>query len=101
MNGRSGVKTVEWTAMTTIGLVGGLLAGLLAGMPLGKIVNAMILTAAVTCLVGGILGSFQAIGLRRMLARPAWWIVATIAGLGIGLATAVVTVEQTGILITG
>lgn len=70
-------------------------------MPLGKILNAMIVTAAVTCAVGAILGSFQAIGLRRLLRRPSWWIVATVVGLGIGLAVAVITVEQGGILITG
>ena len=81
--------------------MGGLVAGLLVGMPLGKIVNAMILTAAVTCLVGAILGAFQAVGLRRILRRPLWWIVATVGGLGAGLAVAVVVVEQVGILITG
>jgi hypothetical protein len=36
-----------------------------------------------------------------LLARPIWWIAATTDGIGIGLALGVVTVEQTGILITG
>ena len=102
MTGRDGfVKTAEWTSLTTLGLAGGLIAGLVVGMPLGKLLNAMIVTAAVTCLVGAVLGAFQAVGLRRLLRRPFWWILATIVGLGTGLAAAVVTVEQVGILVTG
>jgi hypothetical protein len=95
------VGTATWISLTTIGLAGGLVAGLLIGMPLGQIVNAMVVTAAVTCVVGGVLGSFQAVGLRRTLRKPLWWVVATIVGVGVGLATGVVLVEQTGILITG
>lgn len=95
------VKTAEWTSLTTLGLAGGLVAGLVVGIPLGQVLNAMIVTAAVTCLVGAVLGSFQAVGLRRHLRKPFWWILATIGGLGAGLAAAVVTVEQVGILITG
>ena len=95
------MSKTRWTVLTALGLAGGLTGGVLLGMPLGKIVNAMIVTASVTCAVGAILGSFQAIGLRRLLRRPLWWIVATVIGLGIGLAVAVVTVEQSGILITG
>lgn len=95
------VTAANWTLLTTLGLSGGLVSGLLIGMPLGQIVNAMITTAAVTCLVGGVLGSFQAFALRPILRRPSWWIVVTIVGLGIGLAAGVVLVEQTGILITG
>ena len=56
-----------WAVLTALGLAGGLTGGVLLGMPLGKIVNAMIVTASVTCAVGAILGSFQAIGLRRLL----------------------------------
>lgn len=94
-------KTIEWTSLTTVGLGGGLVTGLLMGMPLGQIVNAMVVTAAVTCLVGGVLGSLQAVGLRRMLSRPLWWVLATIIGIGVGLAAGVVLVEQVGILTTG
>jgi hypothetical protein len=102
MNVRVGVgRIAEWTALTTIGLAGGLVAGLLVGMPLSQIANAMIVTGAVTGVVGGVLGSFQAIGLRRILDRPFWWIAATTAGLGSGLAAGVVLVEQVGIFITG
>ena len=95
------MNRIQWTALTALGLACGLTGGVLLGMPLGKILNAMIVTATVTCAVGAILGSFQAIGLRRLLRRPLWWIVATVIGLGIGLAVAVITVEQSGILITG
>lgn len=90
------MNRLRWTVLTAVGLAGGLTGGVLLGMPLGKIVNAMIVTAAVTCAVGVILGGFQAIGLRRLLRRPLWWIVATVIGLGIGLAAPVVTVEQSG-----
>lgn len=95
------MRVAKWTTLTTVGLAGGLIAGLLIGMPLGEIVNAMIVTAAVTCTVGGVLGGVQAIGLRRTLRKPLWWIVATIAGIGLGLALGVVIVEQVGILATG
>jgi hypothetical protein len=95
------VRMTEWTSLTTLGLAGGLIAGLLVGMPLGQVVNAMIVTAVVTGLVGAVLGTFQAISLRRLLPKPLWWILATIVGLGIGLAAAVAVVEQIGILITG
>ena len=91
----------KWTFFTTMGLAGGLLGGLLLGMPLGDIVNAMVVTGVVTCFVGGVLGSAQAIGLRRMLPSPLWWILATTVGIGVGLAAGVVLVEQVGILSTG
>ena len=95
------VGTGKWISLTTAGLAGGLIAGLLVGAPLGQIANAMIVTAAVTCLVGGVLGGFQAVGLRQLLRKPFWWIVATIIGVGAGLAAGVVLVEQIGILTTG
>ena len=95
------MRRTEWTILTTVGLAGGLIAGLLIGMPLGEIVNAMIVTGAVTCMVGGVLGGAQASGLRRLLRRPLWWIVATTIGIGAGLAAGVVLVEQIGILATG
>ena len=95
------IKIAEWTSLTTLGLAGGLVAGILVGMPLGQVVNAMIVTAVVTCLVGAVLGSVQAISLRSLLPKPLWWILATIVGLGIGLAAGVAAVEQVGILMTG
>lgn len=95
------VTTVNWTWLTTLGLAGGLIGGLLVGTPLGELVNAMVTTAAVTCFVGGVLGSFQAFGLRSILRRPLWWVLGTVAGLGIGLAAGVVFVEQLGTLVTG
>src|SRR5215831_6226808 len=94
------VTTVNWTWRTTLGLAGGLIGGLLVGMPLGTLVNAMITTAAVTCFVGGVLGSFRAFGLRSVLRRP-MWVVGTVAGLGIGLAAGAVVVEQLGTQVTG
>lgn len=95
------VKPSVWTSLTAAGLAAGLVAGLLVGMLLGGIVNAMIVTASVTCCVGTVLGAFQALGLRQLLARPFWWILATLIGVGVGLAAAVVTVEQIGIAATG
>lgn len=91
----------KWTLLTTVGLAGGLVAGLFFGMPIGEIANAMIATAFVTCAVGSVLGTVQAMGLRKMLRQPLWWIAATTIGIGIGLAAAVVIVEQIGILVTG
>ena len=60
----SKVSAVQWVTLTAFGLAFGLIGGILLGLPLGQIVNAMIVTAAVTCVAGGILGAFQAIGLR-------------------------------------
>ena len=91
----------KWTLLTTLGLAGGLVAGVLLGMPVGEIANAMITTAFVTCAVGSVLGTVQAMGLRKMLRQPRWWIAATTIGTGIGLAAGVVTVEQIGIFTTG
>ena len=94
-------EATQWTLLTTFGLASGIITALLVGKPIGRIVGAMLVTAIVTSLVGAILGGFQAIWLRRVLARPAWWIAATTGCVGIGLALGVVAVEQTGILITG
>src|ERR1700681_3107935 len=93
--------STKCTLLTTLGLAGGLVAGVLLGIPVGQIANAMIATAFVTCVVGGVLGALQAVALRKMLRRPLWWIAATTVGIGIGLAAGVVVVEQTGILMTG
>lgn len=95
------VTTLNWIWLTTLGLAGGLIGGVLVGMPLGRLLNAMVTTAAVTCFVGGVFGSFQAFGLRPVLRRPAWWILGTTVGLGIGLAAGVIVVEQFGTLLTG
>lgn len=95
------VNVAVWTALTTLGLAGGLVTGLLVGMTLSQIANAMVVTAAVTCCAGAVLGGFQAFGLRGVLRAPWWWIVATMAGTGAGLAIGVVIVEQIGILVTG
>jgi hypothetical protein len=95
------VGSSYWTILTAAGLGLGLLGGLLVGIPLGPLVNAMIVTGAVTGTVGAVLGGMQAIALRPLRVKAVWWILATMAGLGVGLAAGVVTVEQAGILITG
>jgi hypothetical protein len=97
----SSIKLIEWIFLTTVGLGAGLIGGLFTGMSLGQLVNAMVLTGAVTCAVGGGLGAFQAFGLRRRINHPFAWTAATAIGIGVGLAIGVVVVEQTGILMTG
>jgi len=94
-------NTAKWTLLTTIGLAGGIVAALLVGKPLDQLVGAMVVTAILTCLVGAVLGGMQAVYLRQLLARPIWWVVATVAGVGIGLAVGVVLIEQVGTLIAG
>lgn len=101
MSNSRAFNTTEWTILTALGLAGGLTAGVLAGIPLGQVLNAMIATALVVVIVGGVLGTLQAAGLRRLLSKPLWWIAATIAGVAIGLAFGVVIVEEAGRLITG
>src|SRR5712691_2434296 len=91
----------KWTLLTTVGLAGGIVAALLVGTPLDQLVGAMLVTAILTCLVGAVLGGMQAVYLRQILARPIWWVVATIVGVGVGLAVGVVAIEQVGTLIAG
>ncbi len=91
----------KWTLLTTVGLAGGIVAALLVGKPLDQLVGAMLVTAILTCLVGAVLGGMQAVYLRQILARPIWWVVATIVGVGVGLAVGVVAIEQVGTLIAG
>ncbi|HEY8131253.1 MAG TPA: hypothetical protein VII12_05130 [Thermoanaerobaculia bacterium] len=95
------LNMTQWNLLTTIGLAGGIVAALLVGKPLDQLVGAMIVTAILTCLVGAFLGGMQAVYLRQLLARPIWWVVATVAGMGIGLAVGAVLVEQVGTLISG
>lgn len=91
----------NWTLLTACGLAAGLVAGLLIGIPVSAIANAMIVTATATACVGAVLGLFQALGLRRILKHPGWWVLASVVGIGVGLAAGVVLVEQIGILLTG
>jgi len=95
------ISATQWTLLTTLGLAGGMLTALVVGKPIGKIVGAMLVTAILTSLVGAVLGGLQAVWLRRMLARPIWWIAATTGGVGIGLASGIVLVEQLGTLLSG
>src|SRR5437764_4446360 len=95
------ISATQWTLLTTLGLAGGMLTALVVGKPIGKIVGAMLVTAILTSLVGAVLGGLQAVWLRRMLARPIWWIAATTGGVGIGLAAGIVLVEQLGTLLSG
>lgn len=101
MSDERGPNITAWTFLTTAGLAAGLIGGLFVGMSLGELVNAMIVTGAVTCAVGSGLGIAQAFALRHRMKRPFLWILATAAGMGLGLAVGVVLVEQTGILLTG
>src|SRR5437870_10390661 len=95
------LNMAKWTLLTTIGLAGGIVIALLVGKPLDQLVGAMIVTAILTCLVGAVLGGMQAVYMRQLLARPIWWVVATVAGVGVGLAVGAVIVEQVGTLISG
>ena len=94
-------NAARWTLFTTLGLTGGFVAGTLAGIPLGQAMNAFVAIALMVIVVGAVLGGFQAAGLRRLVARPSLWIVATSAGIAVGLAAGVILVQQTSILMTG
>ena len=91
----------RWTLLTMLGLAVGLAAGLLLGGPIGAVVGMILVTPAVTGIVGAALGTSQWLALRRRLAHARWWIAASAAGLGLGLAAGVTLVEQTGWLLTG
>jgi len=92
---------LRWTLMSAAGLAVGLVAALLLGAPIGAVVGAMLVTPILTGIVGAVLGTSQWLLLRRRLANARWWIPASAAGLGLGLAAGVVLVEQTGRALTG
>jgi len=94
-------QSAQWTLLTTLGLAGGLVAGPLLGNPVGRLLNAAIGTALIACIIGGVLGVFQAAGLRRLLAKPGWWIAASVAGAAVGLALGIAVVQEGGALLTG
>jgi len=94
-------QSAQWTLLTTLGLTGGLVAGPLLGNPVGRLLNAAIGTALIACIIGGVLGAFQAAGLRRLLAKPGWWIAASVAGAAVGLALGIAVVQEGGALLTG
>jgi hypothetical protein len=98
--GRS-LTAARWVAACTAGIVVGMAAALLAGRPVEAVVGMMLVTPVLTLLVGASLGTSQWLELRRVLRRAAWWIPATCAGLGVGLAAGVVAVEQIGTLVAG
>jgi hypothetical protein len=92
---------VRWTLLSAAGLAGGLIAALALGAPIQAVVGMMLVTPILTAMVGAVLGTSQWVLLRRRLASARWWIPASAAGLGLGLALGVVLVEQTGRAITG
>lgn len=92
---------VRWTLLSAVGLAGGLIAALALGAPVQAVVGMMLVTPILTATVGAVLGTSQWVLLRRRLASARWWIPASAAGLGLGLALGVVLVEQTGRAITG
>lgn len=99
MTPRSGSSVIRWSLLTMAGLAVGVLAALGLGGPLEAVVGMVLITPALTCLVGAILGAGQWLDLRRRIATAWRWIPATCAGLGIGLALGVVIVEQVGHLV--
>lgn len=92
---------IRWPLLSAIGLAAGLVAGLVLGAPIQGVVGMMLVTPVLTSLVGTILGTAQWLELRRYFASAGWWIAASTAGLGIGLAAAVVLVEQVGRVMKG
>jgi hypothetical protein len=92
---------IRWTLLSAAGLAGGLIAALALGAPIQAVVGMMLVTPILTGVVGAVFGTSQWVLLRRRLASARWWIPASAAGLGLGLALGVVLVEQTGRAITG
>jgi hypothetical protein len=83
------------------GLAVGVLAALVLGEPIEAVVGMMLVTPALTLLVGAVLGTSQWLDVRHRVARSRAWIPATCLGLGAGLALGVVIVELTGRFLTG
>lgn len=92
---------LRWTLLSALGLSLGIVAALVLGAPIEAVVGMMLVTPVLTGLVGAVLGTSQWVVLRRRIANARWWIPASAAGLGIGLAAGVVLVEQIGRAVTG
>lgn len=98
---RSGSNAIRWSLLTAAGLAAGVLAALVLGEPLEAVVGMILITPALTFLVGAVLGAGQWLDLRRRVATAWRWIPATCIGLGSGLALGVVLVEVGGQALTG
>lgn len=96
---RPAVTSLRWSVLTLLGLALGFGLGLAAGGPVEALVGMILVTPVLTALAGGAFGSVQWLGARKALS--AGWIVASLLGLGAGLALGVVAVELTGRAITG
>lgn len=94
-------SSLRWTLLTTAGLAAGIALGLLLQEPLEALVGMILVTPAVTLLVGGTLGAAQWVELRRHLGRAHRWLLATAVGLGAGLAAGVTAVEIGGQALLG
>lgn len=101
MTPRSGSHAIRWSLLTMAGLAAGVLAALVLGEPLEAVVGMILITPALTCLVGAVLGAGQWLDLRRRVAAAWLWIPATCIGLGSGLALGVVLVEVGGQALIG
>lgn len=94
-------SSLRWTLLTTVGLSCGISLGLLLQDPLEAILGMILVTPAVTLIVGATLGTAQWLELRRHLETSYRWLIATAAGLGAGLAAGVVAVEVLGQALLG
>lgn len=94
-------RSVRWSLLTMAGFAAGVLAALVLGDPIEAVVGMILVTPALTLLVGAILGTSQWLDVRQRVTRSRAWIPATCLGLGAGLALGVVIVELTGRFLTG
>jgi hypothetical protein len=94
-------SSLRWTLLSMAGLAGGIALGVTLQEPIEAIVGMILVTPAVTLLVGAALGAAQWVELRRHLARAHRWLLATAVGLGAGLAGGVVAVEVVGQALLG
>ena len=101
MTHATGSRVVRWSLLTMTGLAAGVLMALVLGEPIEAVVGMILVTPALTLLVGAVLGISQWLDVRHRVARSRSWIPATCLGLGAGLALGAVIVEVTGGLITG
>lgn len=94
-------RSVRWSLLTMVGLAAGVLMALVLGEPIEAVVGMILVTPALTLLVGVVLGISQWLDVKHRVARARSWILATCLGLGAGLALGAVIVELTGRFVTG
>jgi hypothetical protein len=82
--------------LTAVGLAAGFAAGFGLGAPTEAIVGMMVVIAVIGAILGGVSGAIQTFALPARVPRGVAWVLATAAGMAIGLTAGTVGSELLG-----